>query len=988
LTEAQIAALFDPPTEQRELVRHYTLSATDLAMIRRCRGDHNRLGQALMLCYLRYPGRPLKAGERPPEALLSFVAEQIDVLPASFDAYVAAERNRQRHAAEIQDRLGLYPFGTRAANELASWFLPHAIEDDRLAHLAGLVMEECRQRRIVVPLPGTLERLCIGVRYQARREVQRRLTEGLSANQRHRLDALTQHRGESGQSWLAWLRQMPEATKPLAMLGLIERLVHVRSVGIDPGRAHHVHQVRLAQLAREAGRTTVQHLTGYERPRRHAALVAVTLELSAGLTDQAVDLFDRLIGTMFRKAEGKHARAFQADGRAINEKVRLYARVGTALIAARDSRQDAFDAIATVIPWDRFRATVAEAEALARSEEFDAYQMLGEHYAGIRRWAPTFLDAFVFQSVPAAAPLMRAIDLLRSMNRAAGHDLPKSAPTSFIRERWARHVLPGGDIDRRYYELCVLSELRDRLRAGDVWVVGSRRYRSFEERLISRETLQELEGSGTLPIAVDPDFDCFIADRRALLDERLAAIDIKAKGGLLPDVTLDRGVLKIMPIEKSTPPEAEALAERLYAMLPRVRVTDLLSEVARWTLFTDCFTHLRTGEIAADPQVLMAGILADGLNLGLTRMAEACSVASLGQLAWTADWHIRDETYALALQCLVNQQQREPLATLFGDGLTSSSDGQFFRAGGFGRNASSLNAHYGDDPGVKFYTHLSDRYAPFHTKVIAATASEAVHVLDGLLCHQSEVSTHRHHTDGGGDSDHVFALCSLLGFLFAPRIPDLKSRRLYSFGRASAYPSLEPLIAGRINVALIRAHWPDILRVAASIRTGTVTASLILRQLASYPRQNGVAAALRELGRLERTLATLNWLEDPELRRGASRELNKGESRNSLARAVFIHRLGEIRDRTYENQQHRASGLNLLVTAIILWNTRYLERAIAALREVEQVPDQLLLHLSPLGWEQVNLTGDYVWAAQEQLTENHDGLLPLRITPDRLLEAA
>jgi hypothetical protein len=120
--------------------------------------------------------------------------------------------------------------------------------------------------------------------------------------------------------------------------------------------------------------------------------------------------------------------------------------------------------------------------------------------------------------------------------------------------------------------------------------------------------------------------------------------------------------------------------------------------------------------------------------------------------------------------------------------------------------------------------------------------------LDGLLYHQSEVAARRHHTDGGGDSDHVFALCSLLGFQFAPRIPDLKRRRLYSFGKA-AYPSLEPLIAGRINKALIRAHWPEILRVAASIHTGTVAASLILRQLASYPRQNGLAAALRELGR-------------------------------------------------------------------------------------------------------------------------------------------
>jgi hypothetical protein len=109
--------------------------------------------------------------------------------------------------------------------------------------------------------------------------------------------------------------------------------------------------------------------------------------------------------------------------------------------------------------------------------------------------------------------------------------------------------------------------------------------------------------------------------------------------------------------------------------------------------------------------------------------------------------------------------------------------------------------------------------------------------------------------------------------------------------------------------------------------------------------------------------------------------VNKGESRNSLARAVFIHRLGEIRDRTYENQQHRASGLNLLVTAIILWNTRYLNRAIAALREVEDVPDRLLVHLSPLGWEHVNLTGDYIWASADQLAENRDGFRPLRPAP-------
>jgi TnpA family transposase len=91
-----------------------------------------------------------------------------------------------------------------------------------------------------------------------------------------------------------------------------------------------------------------------------------------------------------------------------------------------------------------------------------------------------------------------------------------------------------------------------------------------------------------------------------------------------------------------------------------------------------------------------------------------------------------------------------------------------------------------------------------------------------------------------------------------------------------------------------------------------VTASLILRKLGSYPRQNSLALALREIGRIERTLFTLAWVEDPSLRRRVTAGLNKGEARNSLAKAVFFNRLGEVRDRSFENQRYRASGLNLV----------------------------------------------------------------------------
>ena len=103
--------------------------------------------------------------------------------------------------------------------------------------------------------------------------------------------------------------------------------------------------------------------------------------------------------------------------------------------------------------------------------------------------------------------------------------------------------------------------------------------------------------------------------------------------------------------------------------------------------------------------------------------------------------------------------------------------------------------------------------------------------------------------------------------------------------------------------------------------------------------------------------------------------LNKGEASNSLRRAVFFHRQGEIRDRTFENQSFRASGLSLITAAIVHWNTVYLDRAVQQLRaQGVAVPDDLLTHVAPLGWEHVALTGDYVWAT----VRPEPGFRPLR----------
>ena len=651
LTGAQLAGLLALPTAEVDLIRHWTLDGADRAAVERRRGDHNRLGFALQLCALRYPGRLLRAGEAIPGPALRFVADQVGAPPAAFAAYSVRTQTRYQQLDALRAAYGFGHLTPARRQGIGAWLLPVALATTSAAAVAAALLDEMHRRRLIVPGPSVVEELVAAAMTAAERHVARQLTAGLSRVQVGAIDALLVAQPGASTSVLAWARQPPSAPGHRALARLAEALQRLRAIGLDPACTDGVHPERLRRLSLARGRFTAQHLRTLSPLRRRATLVATVLDTITRLTDEGVGLFDRAVGRMFRRAEVREQDALLRNARAVNDKVRLLARLGAALIEAREAKGDLDAAVADAVGWDRLARSVAEAERLARPDRADLPALAARAWPVLHRLGPTFLGAFRLRAVAAAAATLRAVEALREVYASGGRRWPRSLPTSFLRPAWRDAVQDAGNDARRVWEAATLLALRDRLRAGDLWVEGSRQWRAVEDQLLPPALFAAMCQAGPLPVAVPASAEAYLAERRALLDRRLAEIAASAAADRLEDVRVTQDGMRISPLKAATPEEAEALTERLSGMVPAVRVTDLLAEVDRWTGFAAAFTHLHSGLPAGDPRIVLTAVLADATNLGLTRMADACSVASYHQLAWTTGWYLREETTAAPWPC-------------------------------------------------------------------------------------------------------------------------------------------------------------------------------------------------------------------------------------------------------------------------------------------------------------------------------------------------
>ena len=253
------------------------------------------------------------------------------------------------HAIDIIRWLDLKQLDRAEHRALALWLLPIAMQSTLGPVLVQALIDEMRRRGVVLPTLYTIERLCAEVHTRAQRRIFKLLTEPLTETHRTGLDALLDVHKGGPITTLTWLRQPPGKPTAKMIMSHIGRLQVLRALALPDVLGRDVNADRLLRMAREGAQMSVYQLKDYEPLRRLATLVAITLDVAATLTDQILELHDRLIGSFFTRSKHKHEDRFAADGKALNAKVRLYAQIGTALIDARKNKDDAFAAIEQIL---------------------------------------------------------------------------------------------------------------------------------------------------------------------------------------------------------------------------------------------------------------------------------------------------------------------------------------------------------------------------------------------------------------------------------------------------------------------------------------------------------------------------------------------------------------------------------------------------------------------------------------------------------------
>ncbi len=295
-----------------------------------------------------------------------------------------------------------------------------------------------------------------------------------------------------------------------------------------------------------------------------------------------------------------------------------------------------------------------------------------------------------------------------------------------------------------------------------------------------------------------------------------------------------------------------------------------------------------------------------------------------------------------------------PIVRYWGDGLLASVDGLRFVVPLHTISAAPSPKYFGFKRGITWLNAVNDQVAGIGQMVVPGTPRDSLHILDALLNLDGGVKPEMVATDNSSYSDMVFGLFKILGYNFSPRFRDLEDQR---FWRATmpgvetgTYGPLEDIARNRVNLNKVITHRPDMLRVAGSLVTNQVRANDLLRMFGREGRPTPLGQAFAEYGRIAKTLHLLAVVDpvDDTYRRQMNRQLTVQESRHKLARDVCHGKRGTIHQAYRDGMEDQLGSLGLVLNAVVLWTTRYIDAAVAQLRAEGQIRDEDIARLSPL----------------------------------------
>jgi TnpA family transposase len=933
----------------------FALSDRDRVLVFDQRGPENRLGLAVSLCALRFLGFVPDGIASIPDEALGFVSRQVDAEAHELLAYGARAQTRSDHLQLVLDQLGWRRADEPDRERLAAWLIERAVEHDTPTTLMGLLGEHLRARSVMRPPVETLTRMIATARANAHRRVDQLLADQLPPDRRRELDALLD--GGSGQtSTVADLRGRAARTGVKEALGQVERYRRLIALGAAEIDVSMLPPARRRALEAMGRRMTAQQIRRLEPARRHPLVLVLLQALVIERGDELLDLFDKLLRLSDGRAGRRVDKQRRKAARQRDELAALGRQLSMILLECVETGEVPFDRVRNEVGLDRLQAAAAVTpNQLTPIDEQQLDQLLGS-YSHLSRAMHAILDAVALSGAGSADE-----NLLTTLKRVrAAHDRLVDEPVELLPKTWRAWALDDkGRVQRTRLELGLWFVGRDALRAGRLFRPVGRRYADPAGFLLPAGRWQADRHELAVTFGRTLDVDQRLAELQADQQQALRDLQASVDGG--NGVRLVAGRIELSPPEAlDENPAAVRLRAHLDRLMPHIDIPDLLAEVEAWTGFTGQLTHAagatpRMGDLQ---QHLHAALLASGLNLGPTRMAECCPL-SYRQLAWATEWYLGDEQLEAANDVLVDYLHQLQLASHWGTGAFSSSDGQRSGARGRAAAADAMAREFGFRRGaLNLVNWVSDQYSQYGTKVVSVAEREAIHTLEAIL--HTPLPIAEHTTDTHGATELVFALFDLLGLSFIPRLRDTGDLRLYLLGEPAGLP-VDVVLRSRARPERIVEQYDDLLRTAASLKRGWVPASLLITRLKNATPQTPLAVALGEYGRIVRTNFLLRYCADPMLRARIHGQLNKGETLHALRRHLVIGSRAQIPADEDDHRRH-ALCLQILVNAVQVWNARYMTASIDHLHAAKPdvvADDQALSRVAPVTHAHVNSLGRY-----------------------------